>query len=62
VEQQIFELFDFEEFMYVIKDFEESLNQWASKDVTNTWGMRCEIGPDKYVIYLTVNEGKDKSK
>tara|TARA_R100000234_G_C4912688_1_gene140609 strand:+ start:436 stop:612 length:177 start_codon:yes stop_codon:yes gene_type:complete len=58
----MFETSKFGEFMYVLKDFEDSLHEWASKDVSNTWGMRCEISEDKYIIYLTVNEGKDKSK
>ena len=62
VEKQIFNISDFEEFMYILRDFEDSLSQWARKDISNTWGLRCEIGDGEYIIYLTVNEGKDKSK
>ena len=62
MEKVMFELKSFEEFMYVLRDFEISLHDWQSKDVDNTWGMRCEIGKNKYIIYLTVNENKDKSK
>tara|TARA_A100001391_G_scaffold161914_1_gene120880 strand:- start:447 stop:635 length:189 start_codon:yes stop_codon:yes gene_type:complete len=62
MEKIMFETKKFSEFMYVLKDFEESLYEWAKKDISNTWGMRCEVGDGEYVIYLTVNEGKNKSK
>ena len=62
MEKVMFELKSFEEFMYVLRDFEISLHNWQEKDSNNTWGMRCEIGKNKYIIYLTVNENKDKSK
>tara|TARA_R110001632_G_scaffold48739_1_gene122691 strand:+ start:99 stop:245 length:147 start_codon:yes stop_codon:yes gene_type:complete len=48
--------------MYVLKDFEDSLSEWSKNDVANTWGMSSAIGENEYIIYITINEGKNKSK
>ena len=57
-----FEINSFTEFMYILKDFDYSLHEWSSKDISNTWDMECELNDNGYVIYLTINESTNKSK
>tara|TARA_R110001583_G_scaffold70882_2_gene200087 strand:+ start:486 stop:674 length:189 start_codon:yes stop_codon:yes gene_type:complete len=62
MEKVIFKTNKLHEFMYVLKDFEDSLSEWSKNDVANTWGMSSAIGENEYIIYITINEGKNKSK
>ena len=56
-----FSLNDFSEFMYTMRDLNESLKEWG-KNSTNTWDMKIKIGKDQYYIEIELNEGKNKSK
>ena len=57
-----FRITNFEEFMYTLRDFNESLHEWGSENISNTWDLECSIGENEYIIYLTIDENKDKSK
>jgi hypothetical protein len=57
-----FRIPNFEEFMYTLRDFNESLHEWESENISNTWDLECSIGENEYIIYLTIDESKDKSK
>tara|TARA_R100000781_G_scaffold30876_3_gene22495 strand:- start:614 stop:799 length:186 start_codon:yes stop_codon:yes gene_type:complete len=56
-----FYLEDFSEFMYSLRDLNDSLEEWG-KNVNNTWDLRVEIGKGEYVICVQLDEDKDKSK
>ena len=57
-----FEIYNFEEFMFTIQDFTDSLTMWKKENSNNTWDMELEIAEDKYIINIIINEGKDKSE
>jgi hypothetical protein len=57
-----FETNDFEEFMYTLSDFEISATLWKEDHASCTWDMKVEIGKNKYIIHLRIDEGKSKRK
>jgi hypothetical protein len=62
MERVEFRLSSFVEFMYALKDFEESLTRWQKENMSNTWDIDVVIEENEYIIYLTINESKDKGK
>lgn len=56
-----FYLKDFSEFMYSLRDLNDSLEDWGRRS-NNTWDLRVEIGKGKYLIYVQLDENKNKSK
>lgn len=56
-----FSLEDFSDFMYSLRDLNDSLEEWG-KNVNNTWDLKVEIGEGKYLIYIQLDENKNKSK
>ena len=58
-----FKIDNFNDFMCTLKDFEDSLNMWGSDNITNTWDLEVKIGDNnEYIIYVTIDESKNKSK
>ena len=57
-----FQIRSFTEFMFLLNDFEESLDMWQKSNISNTWDMNISIGEGVYVINIEINEGTDKSK
>ena len=58
MERVEFRLSSFVEFMYALKDFNESLTRWEKENPLGTWNLE----ENEYIIYLTINESKDKGK
>ena len=56
-----FYLKDFSEFMYSLRDLNDSLEDWGRR-ANNPWDLRVEIGKGKYLIYVELDENKNKSK
>jgi hypothetical protein len=57
-----FETNNFTEFMYTLSDFEISAHIWADENASCTWDMKVEIGKNKFIIYLNIDENKNKYK
>ena len=57
-----YETNDFGEFMYTLNDFEISATLWKTEHASCTWDMQVEIGKNKYIIHLNIDEGKSKRK
>jgi hypothetical protein len=53
---------DFDEFMYTLKDFEESCTAFSSENASCTWDMRVEVSKNKYIIHIEIDEDKGKHK
>ena len=47
--------------LYSLRDLNDSLEEWG-KNVNNTWDLKVEIGEGKYLIYIQLDENKNKSK
>ena len=62
MERVEFRLSSFVEFMYALKDFNESLTKWEKENPPGTWNLDVVIEENEYIIYLTINESKDKGK
>ena len=62
MERVEFRLSSFVEFMYALKDFNESLTRWEEENPSGTWNLDVVIEENEYIIYLTINESKDKGK
>ena len=52
---------NFEEFMYTLNDFDSSA-RLLEFETSCTWDMEVRVSKNQYIIYLNIDESKNKSE
>ena len=52
---------NFEEFMYTLNDFDSSA-RLLEFETSCTWDMEVRVSKNQYIIYLNIDESKNRNK